>query len=43
MSVIDDSVNLHYQYQRKPGFDGLAFTRELEKLAGAADVEVFLG
>jgi hypothetical protein len=43
MSVADDRVNLHYQYQRRSGFDGLVFTRELEGVTGAANVEVFIG
>lgn len=43
MSMADDRVNLHYQYQRKSGFDGMLFTRELESLTGTANVEVFIG
>jgi hypothetical protein len=43
MSLVDERVNLHYQYQRKPGFDGMLFTKELETLTGQANVEVFIG
>ena len=43
VSLVDDRVNLHYQYLRRAGFDGLAFTRELEQLTGPAPVEVFIG
>ena len=43
MSVVDDRVNLHYQYQRRSGFDGILFTRELASLTGSANVEVFIG
>jgi len=42
MSVLDERVSLHYQY-RSTDFDRMAFTTELNKLAGAAKVEIFLG
>jgi hypothetical protein len=43
MSTLDDRVGLHYQYRRQSGFDWAAFTSELNQLAGAAKVEVFIG
>jgi len=43
MSTLDDRVGLHYQYRRQSGFDWAAFTNELNKLAGTAKVEVFVG
>jgi hypothetical protein len=43
MSTLDDRISLHYQYQRQPSFDWAAFTNELNKLAGTAKVEVFIG
>jgi hypothetical protein len=42
MSTLDDRVGLHYQYRRKPGFNWTAFTNELNQLAGAAKVEIFV-
>ncbi len=43
MSVLEDRVSLHYQYQRQTGFDWTAFTSELNQLAGPAKVEIFIG
>jgi hypothetical protein len=43
MSTLDDRISLRYQYRRQPGFDWGAFTNELNKLAGTAKVEVFVG
>jgi hypothetical protein len=43
MSTLDDRVGLHYQYRRQSGFDWAAFTNELNQMAGAAKVEVFVG
>jgi hypothetical protein len=43
MSTLDDRVGLHYQYRRQSGFDWAAFTNELNQIAGAAKVEVFVG
>jgi len=43
MSTMDDRVGLHYQYRRQPGFDWTAFTNDLNRLAGTAKVEVFIG
>lgn len=43
MSSTGGRVGLHYQYYRQPGLDWPAFTSELNKLAGTAEVEVFVG
>jgi hypothetical protein len=43
MSTVDDRVSLNYQYRRQPDFDWAAFTNELNKLAGTAKVEIFVG
>ena len=43
MSKLDDRISLHYQYRRQPGFDWAGFTNELNRLAGTARVEVFVG
>jgi hypothetical protein len=43
MSVVDDRVNLHYQYQRKGSFDGVMFTSKLQGLTGTANIDVFIG
>lgn len=43
VSTMDDRVGLHYQYRRQSGFDWSAFTTELNELAGAADVEIYIG
>jgi hypothetical protein len=43
MSTLDDRISLHYQYRRQPDFDWAAFTNELNKLAGATKVDVFVG
>ncbi len=43
MSTLDDRVSLHYNYRRESGFDWTAFTNELNHLAGAAKVEIFVG
>ncbi len=43
MSTLDDRISLRYQYRRQPGFDWGAFTNELNKLAGIAKVEIFVG
>ena len=42
MSTLDDRVGLHYQYRRQSGFDWAAFTTELNQMAGAAKVEIFI-
>ena len=43
MSTLDDRVSLHYNYRRQSGFDWTAFTNELNQLAGATKVEIFVG
>jgi len=43
MSVMDDRVNLQYQYRRQRGFDEATFTREVTQLAGATRVDIFVG
>jgi hypothetical protein len=43
MSVMEDRVNLNYQYRRRTDFNWAAFTSDLTKLAGAAKVEIFIG
>jgi hypothetical protein len=43
MSRLDDRVSLHYQYRKQSVFDWAAFTTDLNQLAGAAKVEVFVG
>lgn len=43
MSTLDNRIGLHYQYKRQSGFDWASFTRELNELAGAAKIEIFVG
>jgi hypothetical protein len=43
MSTLDDRVSLHYNYRRQSSFDWAAFTNELDQIAGAAKIEVFVG
>ena len=43
MSTLEDHVSLHYQYRRQTGFDWMAFTSDLNRLAGEAKVEIFVG
>lgn len=42
MSTMDNRVSLNYQYRRKPGFDWTTFTNELNHLAGADRVEIYV-
>jgi hypothetical protein len=42
MSTLDGKVGLHYQYRRQASYDWSAFTNELNQLAGATKVEVFI-
>ena len=42
-SVMDGRVSLHYQYHRKPNFDGTMFANQLSQLVEPARVEVFIG
>ncbi len=43
MSVIEERVSLNYQYRKRTGFDWAAFTSDLNKMAGPAKVELFIG
>ena len=43
MSVLEDRVSLHYQHRRKTGFDWTAFTNDLNKVAGTAKLDIFVG
>lgn len=43
MSTVNDRVSLHYQYRKQSGFDWAAFTNDLNRIAGTAKVEVFVG
>jgi hypothetical protein len=43
MSVIEDKVSLNYQYRKRTDFDWAAFTSDLNKMAGPAKVELFIG
>ena len=43
MSVLENRVSLNYQYRRQTGFDWTVFTSDLNKLAGTAKVEIFVG
>jgi hypothetical protein len=42
MSVLEERVSLHYQYRRRTGFNWAAFTSDLNQMAGAAKVEIFI-
>jgi hypothetical protein len=42
MSMIDDRVSLHYQYQKKSDFNPVTFNSELRKITEPADIEVFI-
>jgi hypothetical protein len=43
MSVIEDRVSLNYQYHKRAKQDWAAFASELNKVAGKAKVELFIG
>ena len=43
MSVLENRVSLHYQYRRRTGFDWAAFINDLNRLAGLAKIEIFVG
>ncbi len=43
MSRQDDRVSLHYQYRRQSDFDWAAFNADLNRLAGATRIEIFVG
>jgi len=43
MSILEDRVNLYYQYRSQRDFDWTVFTSELHKMVSPAKVEVFIG
>lgn len=43
MSALEDRVSLHYNYRRRTDFDWSSFTSELNKLAGPAKIDIFIG
>ncbi len=43
VSLAENRVNLHYQYQRKGSFNAAAFTSELKDFASSSNMEVFIG
>lgn len=43
VSVVDGRISLHYQYQRRTGFDGMVFANEIKQITGPANIEVFIG
>jgi hypothetical protein len=43
MSVIDNRVSLNYQYRRRTDFNWAIFTNDLNRLAGASKLEMFIG
>ncbi len=43
MSMLEDRVNLYYQYRSQRGFDWTAFTNDLNRLADPAKVDIFIG
>jgi len=43
MSVMDDRVNLQYQYRRARGFDEATFTKDLNQITGSTRVDIFVG
>ena len=42
MSAIDDRVNLHYIYRKKPDYNWGAFSSELDCLAGSTKLELYI-
>jgi len=42
MSTLDNRIGLNYQYRRQSGYDWASFINELNQLAGATKVEVFI-
>jgi hypothetical protein len=42
MSVLEDRVSLHYQYQQRRGFNSAAFITDLNKIAGPSKIEIFV-
>jgi hypothetical protein len=43
MSVVDNRVNLQYQYRQQPSIDWTAFANELNQRMAPATVEIFVG
>jgi hypothetical protein len=43
MSVVDNRVNLQYQYRQQPSLDWTAFVSELNQRTAPATVEIFVG
>jgi len=43
MSVVDDRVNLQYQYRQEPSLDWTAFVNELNQRTAPATIEIFVG
>jgi hypothetical protein len=43
MSVVDDRVNLQYQYRQQPSLDWTAFANELSQRTAPAKIEIFVG
>jgi len=43
MSVVDNRVNLQYQYSRQPELDWTTFANELNRTAAPATIEIFVG
>jgi len=43
MSVVDNRVNLQYQYRQQPSIDWTAFANELNQRTAPARVEIFVG
>jgi hypothetical protein len=43
MSVVDNRVNLQYQYRQQPSLDWTAFANELNQRMAPATVEIFVG
>ena len=43
MSVMENRVNLQYQYRRPRDFDEATFTKDLNQLAGSTRLDIFVG
>jgi hypothetical protein len=43
MSVLEDRVSLHYLYRRRRGYDWATFTNDLNRMAGTAKVDIYIG
>ena len=42
MSVVENRVSLQYHYRRQAGFDWAAFTSDLNRMGGAAQIDSFV-